>query len=131
MGEPSLGAKRMKWRHARGQFVAAFVAILLNTFAPTLHAIVHANSLVPGFSAGLAAKNAPGKSQDTPSKPSNEEGCALGQALPGVGPVLAQSNAAALFLAAIIATVEALPAQSLDGILPPRPASRGPPAFEA
>ena len=134
----------MRWRHARGQIVAAFVAILINAFAPTLHAIIHVNafapalhaviradSLAPRSFAELAANGRDGKSQDAPGKPSNEAQCPLGQALPSVGPALAPSGTAIVFLAALVATVEAWPAQSLDGIVSPRPSSRGPPALEA
>lgn len=117
----------MKWRLARARVIAAFVAILLNTFAPTLHAIVHADSLAPNFGTQETAR----KAKEKPALPSNESRCALGQALPGVGPVLAPVATAVLAHIALAPPVAALPEQSLDGILPPRPASRGPPVREA
>lgn len=121
----------MGLRHARGHFVAALVAILLNAFAPAFHAVIHADSLAPNTSARLAANGESGKSQDAPGKQSNEAQCPLGQALPSVGPALAPSGEAFIAFAALGSTVEALPAQSLDGIAPPRPSSRGPPEIEA
>jgi hypothetical protein len=132
------GPEGMRKRHKGVPRFAALFALLLYTFLPSLHTILHQASVVPAAAPGVAdaapgAPGAPGAPapQDKPVPPAHEQGCALGQGLAGHGPALAPLAVATLLVAPPAASLVLPPQITPRGVAARRPSSRGPPALEA